>query len=41
LRERGMGIIYITHRMDELRAVGDRVTILATAAPSSRPTSPR
>jgi ribose transport system ATP-binding protein len=28
LRERGMGIIYITHRMDELRAVGDRVTIL-------------
>ncbi len=28
LRERGMGIIYITHRMEELRAVGDRVTIL-------------
>jgi len=27
-RERGAGIIYITHRMDELRAVGDRVTIL-------------
>ena len=28
LRERGMGVIYITHRLDELRAVGDRVTIL-------------
>jgi ribose transport system ATP-binding protein len=28
LRARGMGVIYITHRMDELRAVGDRVTIL-------------
>jgi len=28
LRERGMGVIYITHRMQELRAVGDRVTIL-------------
>ena len=23
-----MGVIYITHRLDELRAVGDRVTIL-------------
>jgi ABC-type sugar transport system ATPase subunit len=28
LRERKMGVIYITHRLDELRAVGDRVTIL-------------
>jgi len=28
LRDRGMGVIYITHRMDELRAVGDRVTVL-------------
>ncbi|MCE5311119.1 MAG: sugar ABC transporter ATP-binding protein [Acidobacteriales bacterium] len=28
LRERGMGVIYITHRLEELRAVGDRVTIL-------------
>ncbi len=28
LRERNMGVIYITHRLDELRAVGDRVTIL-------------
>jgi ribose transport system ATP-binding protein len=28
LRERGMGVIYITHRMEELRAVGDRVTVL-------------
>lgn len=28
LRQRGMGVIYITHRLEELRAVGDRVTIL-------------
>jgi ABC-type sugar transport system ATPase subunit len=28
LRERRMGVIYITHRLEELRAVGDRVTIL-------------
>ncbi len=28
LRERRMGVIYITHRLEELRALGDRVTIL-------------
>ncbi|MGH9720418.1 MAG: sugar ABC transporter ATP-binding protein [Bryobacteraceae bacterium] len=28
LRERRMAVIYITHRLDELRTVGDRVTIL-------------
>jgi ABC-type sugar transport system ATPase subunit len=28
LRDRGMGVIYITHRMEELRAIGDRVTVL-------------
>jgi ABC-type sugar transport system ATPase subunit len=28
LKARKMGIIYITHRMDELRAIGDRVTAL-------------
>ncbi|MEO8024917.1 MAG: sugar ABC transporter ATP-binding protein [Bryobacteraceae bacterium] len=28
LRERGMGVIYITHRLEELRSVGDRVTVL-------------
>src|SRR6266852_2121394 len=28
LRERNMGVIYITHRLEELRAVGDSVTIL-------------
>ena len=27
LREKGIGVIYITHRLDELRSVGDRVTI--------------
>jgi ribose transport system ATP-binding protein len=28
MRDRKMGVIYITHRLDELRSVGDRVTIL-------------
>ena len=28
MRERKMGVIYITHRLEELRAVGDNVTIL-------------
>jgi len=28
LRERKVGVIYITHRLDELESVGDRVTIL-------------
>jgi ABC-type sugar transport system ATPase subunit len=28
LRERQMGVIYITHRLEELRTVGDAVTIL-------------
>jgi rhamnose transport system ATP-binding protein len=28
LRDRNMGVIYITHRLEELRAVGDRVTVL-------------
>lgn len=28
LRDRGLGVIYITHRLEELRAIGDRVTVL-------------
>ena len=28
LRERGAAVIYITHRMEELRALGDRATVL-------------
>jgi len=32
LRQRGMGVIYITHRLEELRAIGDRVTILRDGA---------
>lgn len=28
LKQRGVGVIYITHRLDELRSVGDRVTVL-------------
>jgi ABC-type sugar transport system ATPase subunit len=32
LRARGMGVIYITHRLNELRAIGDRVTVLRDGA---------
>lgn len=32
LRERGIGVIYITHRLEELRSVGDRVTVLRDGA---------
>ncbi|MGJ5820542.1 sugar ABC transporter ATP-binding protein [Paludibaculum fermentans] len=32
LRARGTSIIYITHRMDELRELGDRVTVLRDGA---------
>jgi ABC-type sugar transport system ATPase subunit len=28
LKDRGMGVIYITHRLEELREVGDHVTVL-------------
>lgn len=28
LKSRGVGIIYITHRMNEIRRIGDRVTVL-------------
>jgi ABC-type sugar transport system ATPase subunit len=28
LRQRKLGVIYITHRLEELRSVGDRVTVL-------------
>jgi ribose transport system ATP-binding protein len=32
LRQRKMGVIYITHRLDELRSLGDRVTVLRDGA---------
>lgn len=32
LKQKGAGVIYITHRLDELRSVGDRVTILRDGA---------
>ncbi len=32
LRERGVGVIYITHRLEELRSIGDRVTVLRDGA---------
>jgi len=28
LRDKNVGVIYITHRLEELRAIGDRVTVL-------------
>src|SRR5947207_129875 len=28
LRDRNVGVIYITHRLEELRAIGDRVNVL-------------
>jgi len=28
LKAKGMGVVYITHRMEELRSIGDRVTVL-------------
>ncbi len=32
LKQRGAGVIYITHRLEELRTVGDRVTVLRDGA---------
>ncbi len=32
LRQRDVGVIYITHRLEELRAIGDRVTVLRDGA---------
>jgi ABC-type sugar transport system ATPase subunit len=32
LRDQKMGVIYITHRLEELRSVGDRVTVLRDGA---------
>jgi ABC-type sugar transport system ATPase subunit len=32
LRDRKVGVIYITHRLEELRAIGDRVTVLRDGA---------
>ncbi len=36
----GVGIIYVSHRMAEIRRLADRITVLRTAAvsPPSRPT---
>ena len=32
LKEKGAGVIYITHRLEELRTIGDRVTVLRDGA---------
>ena len=43
LTEQGVGVIYISHRLDEVRRIGDRVTVLsdgrtvATGLPSDTP----
>src|SRR3954469_22103400 len=44
LTTEGVGVIYITHRLDEIRRIGDRVTVLAdgrtaaTGLPATTPT---
>ena len=44
LTAEGVGVIYITHRLDEIRRIGDRVTVLAdgrtmaTGIPATTPT---
>jgi ribose transport system ATP-binding protein len=44
LTAEGVGVVYITHRLDEIRRIGDRVTVLAdgrtaaTGLPASTPT---
>ena len=42
LRTQGIGIIYISHRLDEIDAIADRVTVLrdgSHVATATRPTS--
>ena len=44
LQDEGVGVIYISHRLDEIRKIGDRVTVLsdgrtvATGLPADTPT---
>ena len=33
LTAEGVGVVYITHRLDEIRRIGDRVTVLTDGAP--------
>ena len=40
-KAQGVGVIYITHRMSEIRRIGDRVTVLRDGNASRRSTSPR
>jgi ribose transport system ATP-binding protein len=43
LKAEGVGVIYISHRLEEIRRIGDRVTVLAdgrTAATGLPPTTP-
>jgi len=45
LTAEGVGVVYISHRLDEIRTIGDRVTVLAdgrttaTGIPATTPTS--
>ena len=48
LKEQGTSIVFITHKLREVKAIGDRITVIrrgkvvGTAPPSaSRPSSPR
>ena len=43
LRESGIAILYISHRLQEVMEIGDRVTVLrdgATSRPATLPASP-
>ena len=37
LREQGVGIIYISHRLEEIRRLADRITVLAGRAERRHP----
>jgi ribose transport system ATP-binding protein len=39
LKSQGVGIIYVSHRMEEIRALADRITVFATAG-TSQPVRP-
>ena len=36
LTAEGVGVIYISHRLDEIRRIGDRVTVLADGRTAAR-----
>ena len=36
LREKGVGIVYISHRLEELKRISDRVTVISTPSPRKK-----